>query len=106
MKIGYIGGVNNGKFFENFDGYESYKLNWHIQIEDIKKTLAKWNEDMTDDVLMGVVAKVYDSYNLLILNKNNEKKLFYVLDGMTKDEILEVLADHWCNADIIGYDCD
>jgi hypothetical protein len=53
MKIGYIGGVNNGKFFENFDGYESYKLNWHIQIEDIKKTLAKWNEDMTDDVLMG-----------------------------------------------------
>jgi hypothetical protein len=36
--------TDNGKF-ENFDGYESYKLNWHIQIEDIKKTLAKWNED-------------------------------------------------------------
>ncbi|PIL61352.1 hypothetical protein B4N90_19880, partial [Acinetobacter baumannii] len=48
----------------------------------------------------------YDYYNLLILRKNKEAKLFYVLTTMDKEDIADKINEYWEYSTSVGYDFD
>ncbi|MCB2302131.1 hypothetical protein LGR50_05255, partial [Acinetobacter baumannii] len=47
-----------------------------------------------------------DYYNLLILRKNKEAKLFYVLTTMDKEDIANKINEYWEHSTSVGYDFD
>ncbi len=55
---------------------------------------------------LGLNGPEYDYYNLLILRKNKEAKLFYVLTTMGKDDIASKIHEYWESSTSVGYDFD
>ena len=51
------------------------------------------------------MAPEYDYYNLLIL-RNKEAKLFYVLTTMDKEDIADKINEYWEYSTSVGYDFD
>ncbi len=77
MKIGFIGGANDGIVINAANGIDTYKLEWHYKAE----------KHCEEQPSLGLNGPEYDYYNLLILRKNKEAKLFYVLTTMDKEDI-------------------
>ncbi|EHU1825620.1 hypothetical protein LV41_00850 [Acinetobacter baumannii] len=88
MKIGFIGGAN--------DGIDTYKLEWHYKAE----------KHCEEQPSLGLNGPEYDYYNLLILRKNKEAKLFYVLTTMDKEDIADKINEYWEYSTSVGYDFD
>ncbi len=55
---------------------------------------------------LGLNGPEYDYYNLLILRKNKEAKLFYVLTTMDKEDIADKINEYWEYSTSVGYDFD
>lgn len=104
MRIGFLGGVKSGKTTESAIDYNADRLRWMIQAETNKPVPIKQAEPQREIFRPGYVE--YDEYNLLILKKDDTLKFFYVLKGMGRENIKELLLTHWDNSDILGYDFD
>ncbi|MEG8242360.1 hypothetical protein MKS77_09270 [Acinetobacter baumannii] len=96
MKIGFIGGANDGIVINAANGIDTYKLEWHYKAE-------KHYEEQPS---LGLNGPEYDYYNLLILRKNKEAKLFYVLTTMDKEDIADKINEYWEYSTSVGYDFD
>ncbi len=59
MKIGFIGGANDGIVINAADGLDTYKLEWHYKAE----------KHCEAQPTLGLNGPEYDYYNLLILRK-------------------------------------
>lgn len=59
MKIGFIGGTNDGIVINAADGLDTYKLEWHYKAE----------KHCESQLNLGLNGPEYDYYNLLILRK-------------------------------------
>ena len=44
-----------------------------------------------------------EKYRLKILERNEELRLFYVLESMEEDLINTQLDEYWCKSDILGH---
>ncbi|XZT78418.1 hypothetical protein ACT4YI_16900 [Acinetobacter baumannii] len=106
MKIGYIGGFKDGEFERrDYQRYHPINLEWIVEKEDHSKREqvlrnrlnAAFNMPISDDESL-----VY--YNLMILRKDGEAKLFYVIDKATKSDVEQGIEKHWDKATTIGYD--
>lgn len=95
MKIGFIGGANDGIVINAANGIDTYKLEWHYKAEK-----------HCQEPSLGLNGPEYDYYNLLILRKNKEAKLFYVLTTMDKEAIADKINDYWEHSTSVGYDFD
>jgi hypothetical protein len=104
MRIGFLGGVKSGKTTDVANDYNSEKLKWMYKAETNRHIPLKREGFQREIFTPGVVE--FDEYNLLILKKDKTLKFFYVLKGMTSDEIRDLLITHWDNSDILGYDFD
>ncbi|AQZ82136.1 hypothetical protein Acal01_00911 [Acinetobacter calcoaceticus] len=103
MKIGFIGGANDGIVINAADGLDTYKLEWHYKAEKHCETQINEGEWQPN---LGLNGPEYDYYNLLILRKNKEAKLFYVLTSMEKEEIATKINEYWEYSTSVGYDFD
>lgn len=106
MKIGYIGGFKDGEFERHdYQRYHPITLEWIVEKEDknkkdqvlMNRLNAAFNKPISDDESL-----VY--YNLMVLRKNGEAKLFYVIDKSTKADVEQGIENHWDKATTIGYD--
>lgn len=104
MKIGFLGGVKSGKATSAADDYYAEKLKWMVKAQTNKHIPLKREGSQREIFTPGVVE--VEDYQLLILKKDKVLKFFYVLKGMTSDEIRDLLITHWDNSDILGYDFD
>lgn len=59
MKIGFIGGANDGIVINAANGIDTYKLEWHYKAE----------KHCEEQPSLGLNGPEYDYYNLLILRK-------------------------------------
>ncbi len=96
MKIGFIGGANDGIVINAANGIDTYKLEWHYKAE----------KHCEEQPSLGLNGPEYDYYNLLILRKNKEAKLFYVLTTMDKEDIADKINEYWEYYNSVGYDFD
>lgn len=81
MKIGFIGGLRDGKNRHDVaEGYYSKELDWQVRVEKPKQSGFQRTITITTEREM-------DVYNLMMLKKSGELKFFYVLEGMNKEEI-------------------
>ncbi len=80
-----------------------YKLEWHYKAEKHCETQINEGEWQPN---LGLNGPEYDYYNLLILRKNKEAKLFYVLTSMEKEEIATKINEYWEYSTSVGYDFD
>jgi hypothetical protein len=104
MKIGFLGGVKSGKVTNVAEDYNAEKLKWMVKAET-NRYIPLRREGSQREIFTPGVVEVED-YHLLILKKDKVLKFFYVLKGMTSDEIRDLLITHWDNSDILGYDFD
>ncbi len=65
MKIGFIGGANDGIVINAANGIDTYKLEWHYKAE----------KHCEEQPSLGLNGPEYDYYNLLILRKKRGKTL-------------------------------
>ncbi len=96
MKIGFIGGANDGIVINAANGIDTYKLEGHYKAE----------KHCEEQPSLGLNGPEYDYYNLLILRKNKEAKLFYVLTTMDKEAIADKINEYWEHSTSVGYDFD
>lgn len=97
MKIGFIGGANDGIVINAANGIDGrVKLEWHYKAE----------KHCEEQPSLGLNGPEYDYYNLLILRKNKEAKLFYVLTTMDKEDIADKINEYWEYSTSVGYDFD
>ncbi|MFU0429380.1 hypothetical protein, partial [Acinetobacter baumannii] len=92
MKIGFIGGANDGIVINAANGIDTYKLEWHYKAE----------KHCEEQPSLGLNGPEYDYYNLLILRKNKEAKLFYVLTTMGKEDIADKINENWEYSTSVG----
>ncbi|HCD62530.1 MAG TPA: hypothetical protein DEQ53_10485, partial [Acinetobacter nosocomialis] len=78
------------------NGIDTYKLEWHYKAE----------KHCEEQPSLGLNGPEYDYYNLLILRKNKEAKLFYVLTTMDKEAIADKINEYWEHSTSVGYDFD
>lgn len=102
MKIGFLGGHKTGTSKSNIaEDYHSKDLEWEI------KTEKPWQNTSSFQGTISIsIGRDYIYYNLMILKKEGVMKFFYVLEGMSKEEIQSQIKEHWDKSDILGYDFD
>lgn len=101
MKIGYIGGVKHKNNREVITGYHNKDLKWEVQAERPPKPPTTNGGTVTY-----FMDREFDIYELKILKKGGELKFFYVLSGLTKEEIREHLDECWDLSTSEGFDFD
>lgn len=65
MKIGFIGGANDGIVINAANGIDTYKLEWHYKAEK-----------HCQEPSLGLNGPEYDYYNLLILREKTKRQNF------------------------------
>jgi hypothetical protein len=104
MKIGYIGGNQKGESTYQVDShYKSQELDWLKRVDVTNQNQhARMNSFQTSLNY----EKKYELYKLSILKKDGVMKFFYVLEGLSREEIQSQIEEHWDKSDTIGYDFD
>lgn len=109
MKIGYVGGKLDGCMCEPEFCSNENSLGSTVRHEDEERTHWKAVELIKQGVKNNDAQKLgkqYDTYRLMILRKNGVAKLFYVLDGLTREQVKENIEENWIVSDPVGYDFD
>lgn len=106
MKIAYLGGFKDGEvLLVPIELGDPVQLNWVIQHDDVKKAeqdlVGHSNRDFTLTMKKSLI-----NYNLMLLKKDKETRLFYVEEGLSKVKILERLNEHWKKSQLVGFDFD
>ncbi len=84
MKIGFIGGANDGIVINAANGIDTYKLEWHYKAE----------KHCEEQPSLGLNGPEYDYYNLLVLTT------------MDKEAIADKINEYWEHSTSVGYDFD
>ena len=101
MNIGFIGGVQHKKTRVVIKGYFDKDLKWEYQAARPPKP-----PEIKGGTFTYSLDNEFDIYELKILKKGGELKFFYVLSGLTKDEIRDYLDECWDLSSSEGYDFD
>ncbi|OTG66583.1 hypothetical protein [Acinetobacter silvestris] len=99
MRVAFIGGGTSG------DVEQSKEPMWQVERENTRKMQVLMEYRLSHGIPLGNY-DVIETYNLMVMKINKEFKIFYVLEGMSKDDILEHLYSCWDKSDTIGYDFD
>ena len=102
MKIGVIGGVAAGKVRESITvGFNSTELEWVCEYE--KPTAPVIYSAGFQRVIARPGLAEFDKYKLMILERDEVLKLFYVLEGIYEEELNLQLNHYWDRSDPLGY---
>lgn len=101
MKIGFLGGVKAGKFNSCIEDQYHANLKWLITTDKPRSDRGGFQREVRTSM-----APEFVNYNLMILKKDGVMKFFYVLEGMSRDEIKMQVEEHWDKSDILGYEFD
>ncbi|RLZ09393.1 hypothetical protein EAH57_05675 [Acinetobacter sp. 2JN-4] len=106
MKIAYLGGFKDGEVLVlPAELNDPVQLNWVIQHDDVRKAEQDLVDHSNRDFTL-TMKKSLINYNLMLLKKDKETRLFYVEEGLSKVKILERLNEHWKKSQLIGFDFD
>ena len=102
MKIAVIGGVAAGKVREILAvGGVADEIEWQCEYEKPAAPII-FSAGFQKVIAKPGVAEI-EKYRLKILERNEELRLFYVLESMEEDLINTQLDEYWCKSDILGH---
>ncbi len=102
MKIAVIGGVAAGKVREILAvGGVADEIEWQCEYEKPVAPII-FSAGFQKVIAKPGVAEI-EKYRLKILERNEELRLFYVLESMEEDLINTQLDEYWCKSDILGH---
>lgn len=100
MRIGYLGGHKAGKTRVNSaEDFYSKDLEWEVNFENPRRP-----SDSFQEISSFLTDNDWVKYQLTIFKKDGVMKFFYILEGMSKDEIESQMIKYWDNSDIFGSD--